>query len=62
MATNGKISQAEAASTDLTKIKFAQETGQNSVRYFTDWALPQLDLLLGETTGRSRSGLITDCP
>ena len=49
MATNGKISQAEAASTDLTKIKFAQETGQNSVRYFTDWALPQLDLLLGET-------------
>ena len=49
MATNGKISQSEAASTDLTKIKFAQETGQNSVRYFTDWALPQLDLLLGET-------------
>ena len=49
MAETGKISQSEAASTDLTKIKFAQESGQNSVRYFTDWALPQLDLLLGET-------------
>lgn len=49
MAETGKISQSEAASTDLAKIKFAQESGQNSVRYFTDWALPQLDLLLGET-------------
>ncbi len=49
MAENGKISQAQAASTDLGKVKFAQEAGQNSVRYFTDWALPQLDLLLGDT-------------
>ncbi len=49
MAENGKISRSEAASTDLKKLKFAQESGQNSVRYFTDWALPQLDLLLGET-------------
>ncbi len=48
MAGNGKITQAEAASTDLKKVKFSQEAGQNSVRYFTDWALPQLDLLLGD--------------
>ena len=26
-----------------------EEAGQNSVRYFTDWALPQLDMLLPET-------------
>ena len=33
------------------------ETGQNSVRYFTDWALPQLDLLLpDDNTSRSRCG------
>ncbi len=49
MAETGKISQSEAAAIDLKKIKFSQESGQNSVRYFTDWALPQLDLLLGET-------------
>ena len=49
MAENGKITQAEAASTDLGKVQFAREAGQNSVRYFTDWALPQLDLLLGDT-------------
>ena len=27
-------------------MKFAAEQGQNSARYFTDWVLPQLDLLL----------------
>lgn len=48
MAENGKITPAQAKATDLKKIKFAQEAGQNSVRYFTDWALPQLDLLLGD--------------
>jgi penicillin-binding protein 1A len=49
MAENGKITAAQASATDLKKIKFAQESGQNSVRYFTDWALPQLDMLLGDT-------------
>ncbi|MFM5949417.1 MAG: transglycosylase domain-containing protein [Novosphingobium sp.] len=48
MAENGKITPDQAKATDLRKIKFAQEAGQNSVRYFTDWALPQLDLLLGD--------------
>ncbi len=48
MQTNGVISVSEAAGVDLGAVKFAQETGRNSVRYFTDWALPQLDLLLGD--------------
>ncbi|CDO37102.1 transglycosylase domain-containing protein [Novosphingobium sp. KN65.2] len=49
MADNGVITQSEADNTDLTKVKLAKEKGQNSVRYFTDWALPQLDMLLPET-------------
>ncbi|WP_374529969.1 transglycosylase domain-containing protein [Novosphingobium sp.] len=50
MEQNGAITPADAAAVDFSKIKFASEKGQNSVRYFTDWALPQLDLLLGENT------------
>jgi penicillin-binding protein 1A len=46
MQDAGAITPAEAAAADFTKVTFAQEAGQNSVRYFTDWALPQLDLLL----------------
>lgn len=49
MVDNGKVTAAQAAKIDLKEIKFAREAGQNSVRYFTDWALPQLDMLLGET-------------
>ncbi|NCU12910.1 MAG: penicillin-binding protein, partial [Sphingomonadaceae bacterium] len=49
MVENGKVTAAEAGKTDLKKIEFAREAGQNSVRYFTDWALPQLDMLIGET-------------
>lgn len=49
MVENGKVTAAQAAKIDFKTIKFAQEAGQNSVRYFTDWALPQLDMLLGET-------------
>jgi len=37
------------ASVDPTAVKLKEQSGQNSVRYFTDWALPQLDLLLPET-------------
>ncbi|WP_423140887.1 PBP1A family penicillin-binding protein [Parablastomonas sp. CN1-191] len=50
MAQNGKISWSEAEAADLDAVRLAPETGQNSVRYFTDWALPQLDVLLGEST------------
>ena len=48
MQENGKASASQVAAVDFKAIKFASETGQNSVRYFTDWALPQLDILLGE--------------
>jgi penicillin-binding protein 1A len=48
MQTNGVVSMAEAQAVDFAAVKFAREAGRNSVRYFTDWALPQLDLLLGD--------------
>ena len=40
---------AQQASVDVDTVELKQQSGQNSVRYFTDWALPQLDLLLPET-------------
>ncbi len=42
----GTITPAQAAEADLDAVTFAPEKGQNSVRYFTDWALPQLDTLI----------------
>ena len=45
MHEQGMISAAEA-SVDPSAVNLKDEEGQNSVRYFTDWALPQLDLLL----------------
>lgn len=42
----GTITPAQAAKADLAGVTFAAEKGQNSVRYFTDWALPQLDTLV----------------
>jgi penicillin-binding protein 1A len=50
MQTNGVVSMAEAQEVDFAAVRFAQEAGRNSVRYFTDWALPQLDLLLGDNS------------
>lgn len=49
MAETGKISKAEAAATDPREVQLAPEPKQNSVRYFTDWALPQLEVLIDET-------------
>ncbi|NIJ21271.1 penicillin-binding protein 1A [Sphingomonas naasensis] len=49
MAETGKISQATASATDPRTVKLAPEPRQNSVRYFTDWALPQLEMLIDET-------------
>ena len=46
MQGNGAITAQQAAGADLAAVKLAPEKGQNSVRYFTDWALPQLDMLL----------------
>jgi penicillin-binding protein 1A len=50
MQANGKISAGEAAHADIDAVKLAPQEGQNSVRYFTDWALPQLDMLLPDNT------------
>lgn len=50
MKDNGDVTPSQAAAVDFGAIKFAAEKGQNSVRYFTDWALPQLDLLLPDNT------------
>lgn len=49
MAETGKISRATADATDPKSVKLAPEPRQNSVRYFTDWALPQLEVLIDET-------------
>jgi penicillin-binding protein 1A len=50
MVRNGFIGASEAASVDPAKVKVQQTTSNNSVRYFTDWALPQLDTLIDQTT------------
>ncbi|WP_288459245.1 PBP1A family penicillin-binding protein [uncultured Sphingomonas sp.] len=49
MVRNGFVTPAQAASADPGDVKLAPPARQNSVRYFTDWALPQLDLLIDET-------------
>ena len=49
MVRNGFISQGEADRADPGDVALAPPARQNSVRYFTDWALPQLDLLIDET-------------
>ena len=49
MQETGAITPAAAAEAQIDQIKFVPEARQNSVRYFTDWALPQLELLIDET-------------
>ncbi|MEH3035248.1 MAG: PBP1A family penicillin-binding protein [Sphingomonas adhaesiva] len=49
MVRNGFITQGQADSADPADVALAPAPKQNSVRYFTDWALPQLDLLIDET-------------
>ncbi|MBN8815620.1 MAG: PBP1A family penicillin-binding protein [Sphingomonas sp.] len=48
MKETGKITAAEAAAANPKLVKLAPEPNQNSVRYFTDWALPQLENLIDE--------------
>ena len=50
MVRNGFITPDAAGSIDPAKIRIQQTTGNNSVRYFTDWALPQLETMIDETT------------
>lgn len=50
MVETGKISRAQALAADPGAVKLAPDTKQNSVRYFTDWALPQLSTLIDDQT------------
>ncbi|MFL6759804.1 transglycosylase domain-containing protein [Sphingomonas sp.] len=50
MVRNGFITAQTAAAVDPAKVRIQQTTSQNSVRYFTDWALPQLDTLIDQTS------------
>lgn len=49
MRDAGVITASQAAAADPKSVKLVPEPRQNSVRYFTDWALPQLDILIDET-------------
>ena len=49
MIDNGFISPSAAANVDAAQIRVQPAAKQNSARYFTDWALPQLDTLIDET-------------
>nr|WP_235587936.1 PBP1A family penicillin-binding protein [Sphingopyxis sp. H115] len=48
MVDAGVITQAQADAAEPANVQLAKETGQNSARYFSDWALPQLDMLIDE--------------
>src|SRR4051794_14090351 len=50
MARNGFITPDVAAAANPAEVRIQQTTSNNSVRYFTDWALPQLDQLIDQTT------------
>ena len=50
MVKNGFITASAAAGVDPATIRVQPAPKQNSVRYFTDWALPQLDTLIDETS------------
>ena len=49
MASEGAIPQAEADRVDFARLRLAPPPRQNDVRYFTDWALQQLEQLTDET-------------
>ena len=50
MVRNGFITERTAAAVNPAQVRIQQTTSQNSVRYFTDWALPQLDTLIDQTS------------
>src|SRR5689334_21174989 len=50
MVRNGFISPSVAASVDPAQVRIEKSATNNSARYFTDWALPQLDTLIDQTT------------
>ncbi len=50
MVANGFLPAAAAVGVNAAEIKVQPAAKQNSVRYFTDWALPQLDMLIDEAS------------
>ena len=48
MQDAGVITPSEAGAANLSKVRLAPERDQNAVRYFTDWALAQLDQYVDE--------------
>ena len=50
MVENGVITRAQADSAEQVQVRLNEDANENSVRYFTDWALPQLETLIDETT------------
>ncbi|MGB3166694.1 MAG: PBP1A family penicillin-binding protein [Alteraurantiacibacter sp.] len=50
MVRYGGLDPAVARQVDVEAVNIRETGGQNSIRYFTDWALPQLDLLLPNET------------
>src|SRR5689334_21425527 len=49
MVRNGFITPSAAAGVDPAQVRIHRSARENSVRYFTDWALPQLDTLIDQT-------------
>ncbi|MEA3010963.1 MAG: penicillin-binding protein [Sphingomonadales bacterium] len=49
MQENGDISPSVAAAAEPAQVQMVPTPKQNSVRYFTDWVLPQLDTLIDES-------------
>jgi penicillin-binding protein 1A len=50
MVENGFLPAAAAVGVNAAEIKVQPAAKQESVRYFTDWALPQLDTLIDESS------------
>ncbi|MDE1467506.1 transglycosylase domain-containing protein [Aurantiacibacter sp. D1-12] len=50
MVTYGGLDPAVAREVNVDAVNLREDVGQNSIRYFTDWVLPQLDLLLPSDT------------
>ena len=50
MVENGFLPVGEAVAAHPAEVKVQPAAKQNSVRYFTDWTLPQLDTLIDETS------------
>jgi penicillin-binding protein 1A len=50
MRNHGDITAQQAEDAAPEMVALAPEPKQNSVRYFTDWALPQLDTMIDESS------------